>query len=63
MKSGFYVINFTPSIIKTEYKVFMPAHCVCSTIQIFDFGRSGLLENAFLSVQFTSIHQRKYGWY
>ena len=30
---------------------------------IFDFGRSILLENAFLSVWFASIHQYKYSWY
>ena len=30
---------------------------------IFDFGRSIFLENAFLSVWFASIHQYKYSWY
>ena len=28
-----------------------------------DFGRSRLLENAFLSMWFASLHQCKYGWY
>ena len=30
---------------------------------IFDFGRSIFLENAFLSVWFASIRQYKYSWY
>ena len=31
--------------------------------KIFDFGRSRLLESAFLSAWFSSIHQWKYDWY